>query len=88
MANIKSAKKRIKVIEKKTMQNKMFKSSHKTLVKKYTAAVAAGDKAGATTLYTQVVKKTDKAAARGIMHKNTAARRISRYSLMLNNMSA
>ena len=44
MANIKSAKKRILVIETKTMQNKMIKSKLKTLIKKVDAAVAAGDK--------------------------------------------
>ena len=54
--NIKSAKKRVKVIETKTLQNKMFKSALKTDLKKYEAAVAAGDKAAAQETYKQAVK--------------------------------
>ena len=88
MPNIKSAKKRVLVTEKKTLQNKMFKSAFKTLVKKYEAAVTAGDAETAKTLYTEVIKETDKAAAKGIIHKNTAARKKSRFSLMLKKLAA
>ena len=87
MPNIKSAKKRVKVIKKKTLENKMYRSSHKTLIKKYEAAVAAGDKDTATKLYPDLVAKTDRAASRGIMHKNTAARKKSRFTGMLTRMS-
>lgn len=87
MPNIKSAKKRVLVIEKKTLQNKMFKSAFKTIVKKYEAAVAEGDKDTAIALYRDVVKVVDKAVAKGIIHKNTAARKKSRFTTMLNAMA-
>ena len=86
MPNIKSAKKRVKVIKKKTLENKMFKSAYKTIVKKYEAAVSAGEKDNAIALYKEAVQKTDKAVARGILHKNTAARKKSRFTGMLNAM--
>jgi small subunit ribosomal protein S20 len=87
MPNIKSAKKRVLVTEKKTLQNKMFKSAFKTIIKKYEAAVAAGDKETAISLYRDVVKVVDKAVAKGIIHKNTAARKKSRFTVMLNAMA-
>ncbi len=88
MPNIKSAKKRVKITEAKTLQNKMFKSSFKTAIKKYTAAVEAGDKELAASLYKDAVKIVDKAASKGIIHANTAARKKSRFTLMLNKMGA
>ncbi len=87
MPNIKSAKKRVLVIEKKTLQNKMFKSAFKTIVKKYEAAVEAGDKDTAIALYREVVKVTDKAVAKGLIHPNNAARKKSRFTVMLNAMA-
>ena len=86
MPNIKSAKKRVLVIEKKTLQNKMFKSAFKTIVKKYEAAVAAGDKAAAQEAYTVAVSKLDKAVAKNAMHINAAARKKSQFTVKLNNM--
>lgn len=86
MPNIKSAKKRVKVIETKTLQNKMFKSQLRTTIKKFLAAVESGDKAAATEAYTLAVKKVDQAAARGVMHTNKAARHKSQFTLKLNNM--
>ena len=86
MPNIKSAKKRVKVIEAKTLQNKMFKTALKTDLKKYEAAVVAGDKALAQETYKVAVKKIDKAAARGIIHKNAAARKKSQFTKALNNI--
>ena len=71
MPNIKSAKKRVLVSEKKALENKMYKSAFKTEVKKFEAAVEAGDAETAKKLYTEVIKATDKAAAKGIIHKNT-----------------
>ena len=88
MPNIKSAKKRVKVTKTKTIQNKMFNSSFKTAIKKYEAAVAAGDKEAAITLYKAAVKKVDQAAAKGIIHANAAARKKSRFTLMLNSLNA
>lgn len=77
MANIKSAKKRILVIQTKTLKNKMIKSRIKTLTKKVLAAVAAGDKAVAQDALIVATKAIDKAAAKGIFHKNNAARKVS-----------
>ena len=87
MANIKSAKKRVLVTETKTLQNKMLKSALKTIMKKYQAAVTAGDQEAASTLYKEAVKKIDQAVAHGILHKNNAARKKSRFTVMLNNMA-
>lgn len=76
MPNIKSAKKRVKVISTKTMQNKALSSQLKTEIKRANAAVEnnAEDKAAVVRV---AIKKIDQAAAKGILHKNTAARRKS-----------
>ena len=86
MPNIKSAKKRVIVTKTKTLQNKMFRTQLKTDIKKYQAALAAGDAALAQETYKQAVKKIDQAAARGIIHKNAAARKKSQFTKALNNM--
>ena len=88
LPNIKSAKKRVKVIETKTLQNKMLKTSFKTTVKKYDAALATGDMQKATEAYKIAVKKLDQAVAHGIIHKNTAARRKSSFTRKLNMLNA
>ncbi|MBE5930913.1 MAG: 30S ribosomal protein S20 [Lachnospiraceae bacterium] len=87
MANIKSAKKRILVIETKTLRNKMIKSKIKTLVKKVDAAVAASDKAAAAAALKEAVVAIDKAAAKGVYHKNTAARKVSRITKAVNSIA-
>lgn len=87
MPNIKSAKKRVKVIATKTLQNKMFKSEMKTTVKKFLAAVESGDKAAATACYNEAVKMLDKAVAKNILHKNNVAHKKSQFALMLNKMA-
>ncbi len=87
MANIKSAKKRILVIETKTLRNKMVKSRVKTLVKKVDTAIAASDKAAATAALKDATVAIDKAAAKGIFHKNTAARKVSRLAKAVNKLA-
>lgn len=87
MPNIKSAKKRVLVSDKKALENKMLKSAFKTIVKKYESAVESGDAETAKALYTEVIKATDKAAAKGVIHKNTAARKKSRFTLMLKKVA-
>ena len=87
MPNIKSAKKRVIVSQKKALQNKMLKSALKTSLKKYEAAINAGDMALAQSLYNDTVKKIDQAVAHGVIHKNNAARKKSRFTLMLNKVS-
>ncbi len=86
MPNIKSAKKRVLVTEAKTLRNKMFRTQLKTDIKKYQAAIAAGDTALAQETYKAAVKKIDQAAARNIIHKNAAARKKSQFTKALNKM--
>lgn len=86
MPNIKSAKKRVKVTSVKTLQNKIFKTQLKNIVKKFEAAVEAGDKANAEVMYKAAVKKVDHAVVRNIMHKNAAARKKSQFTKALNRM--
>ena len=88
MPNIKSAKKRVRVTEAKTLQNKMFKTQMKTDVKKYRAAVAANDMAAAQELYKVACKKIDVAAAKGIIHKNQASNRKSGLAKLVNSINA
>ena len=87
MANIKSAKKRILVNETKAARNKQIKSKVKTMIKKVDAAVVAGDKALAQTSLVEAVSEIDKACSKGVFHKNTAARRVSRLSKAINNIA-
>ncbi len=72
MPNIKSAKKRVLVTEKKTEENKAIKSALKTQIKKFLAAVNAGEKEQAAALYPATVSAIDSAASKGILHKNNA----------------
>lgn len=83
MPNIKSAKKRVKVIEKKTAINTARKTALKTAIKKFEAAAVAGDKAVAAPLFNDAVKKLDQAVAHGIVHKNKAARKKSQLAVKL-----
>lgn len=77
MPNIKSAKKRVKVIKKKTLRNKMIKSNLKTVIK------AAGTETTPESVRL-AIKKVDQACAKGIIHKNTAARKKSQLAKKLN----
>ena len=76
MPNIKSAKKRVKVIETKTLRNKAIKSDLKTALKKADAAQGE-EKAAAVKA---AIKKVDMACSKGIMHKNKAARKKSQLA--------
>lgn len=87
MANIKSAKKRIKVTEKKTAQNRMIKSALKTAIKNFEAAVAANNAEEAKTSFVKASKSLDMAAQKGVVHKNMAARKKSRLAAKLNAMA-
>ena len=83
MPNIKSAKKRVKVIATKTMQNKAINSQLKTEIKKANAAIAAGA-ADKEAVVRVAIKKIDQAASKGILHKNNSARRKSALAKKLN----
>ena len=88
MPNIKSAKKRVLVIEKKTAVNKAVKSALKTQIKKFLAAVTAGNMEEATKLYPETVSAIDSAASKGILHKNNAANKKAKLAKKLNAMEA
>lgn len=83
MPNIKSAKKRVLVAERNNMRNKAIKTNLKTTIKKANAAVEAND-ASANEAVKLAIKKIDQACAKGVMHKNTAARRKSAMAKKLN----
>ena len=86
LPNIKSAKKRVKVTGSKTLKNRMFKTMYKTTLKKFETAVAEGDKAAAEVAYRNAVSVLDKAASKGIIHTNAAARKKSRFTAKLNTL--
>ena len=86
MPNIKSAIKRVSVIEKKTLRNNMIKSGYRTAVRKFGEAVSEGDKAKAETLFSEATKKIDQACTKGVIVKNTAARKKSNLAKKLNAM--
>ena len=77
MANIKSQIKRNKQNEKRRLRNKSVKSSLKTAIRKFHEAAAAGDTDTATSLMRDASRKLDKAASKGVIHKNQAANRKS-----------
>ncbi|MCL2197923.1 MAG: 30S ribosomal protein S20 [Defluviitaleaceae bacterium] len=83
MANIKSAQKRIRVAAKRQARNKHVKSFTKTAVKKVTVAAGAKE-ANTNELLLQAIAAIDKAASKGVYHKNTAARKKSRLTKMVN----
>ena len=87
MANIKSAKKRILVNEKKAARNQMIKSAVKTEVKKVRAAVEAGNKEEAAKALLAATSAIDKAESKGVIKKNTASRKVSRLALAVNKMA-
>ena len=87
MPNIKSAIKRVSVIEKKTLRNNMIKSSYKTAVKKFEQAIEAGNKEEATKLFSEATKKIDQACTKGVIVKNTASRKKSTLAKKLNTLT-
>ncbi len=86
MPNIKSAIKRVSVIEKKTLQNNMIKSEYKSAVKKFEASVEAGKKDDAESNLKYAIKKIDQACSKGVIKKNTASRKKSNLAKKLNEM--
>ena len=84
MANIKSAKKRIKIAKTRQARNKQVKSMTKMYLKKIEAAVSSKDKTTATTVLNDAIKQIDMACSKGVYHKNNAARKVSRLQKMVN----
>ena len=87
MPNIKSSKKDVLRIKVAYEKNKADKSELKTTVKKFDAAVEGGDRAAAEAAHKNAVQAVDKAVTKGILHKNTAARKKSSMTLHLNKMA-
>lgn len=87
MANIKSAEKRILVNATRAARNKAIKSKVKTAIKKVESAVAAGDKATALDALKNAAIELDKATSKGVYHRNTSSRKISRLSAAVNKLA-
>ncbi|MGN0787996.1 MAG: 30S ribosomal protein S20 [Candidatus Onthoplasma sp.] len=81
MANIKSAKKRIEVIDRQTLENKSYKTKIATYVKKYKLAVDNNEKENASKLLSETFSLIDSAVSKGILQKATANRKKARLSL-------
>jgi len=86
MATSPSAKKRIRQNERDRVRNRARKSAVKTQVRKFLDAVHGGDVTQATELYRCVTKNLDQIAAKGVLHRNTVARRKSRLAKRLNQL--
>lgn len=84
MANIKSAKKRIRVIDKKTARNRRIKAHLKEALKAFDAALEEGDMTAAREKLTYAEKKLMQAAAKGTIHKNAASRKVARSTRRFN----
>lgn len=87
MANIKSAKKRVLVAETKAARNKSIKSKVKTAIKKVDAAIAAKDVEAAKAALLAATSELDKAETKGVYHKNTVSRKISRMNIAVNKIA-
>lgn len=87
MPNIKSSKKDVERSRVAYEKNKADKSELKTNLKKFDAALEAGDKTAAAAAYTQAVKTVDQAVNKGLLHKNNAARKKSSMTLKLNKLA-
>jgi small subunit ribosomal protein S20 len=88
MPNIKSAIKRVRINADKNAQNTMTKTAMRTSVKKVEAAIVLNDAEAAKNSFAEAAKKLDKAAAKGLIHKNAAARKKSRLMKKLNAVNA
>ena len=88
MANIKSAKKRVLIAEANRVRNVAFKTSIQTAVKKALALATGEDKDALNSAVSKVYQLCDKAVSKGILHKNTAARKKSRLTLAIKKISA
>ena len=87
LANIKSAKKRILVTETRAARNKSIRSEVKTAIKKVEAAVAANDKDAAKAALTVAISTIESASSKGVYHKNTASRKVSRLAKAVSAMA-
>ena len=86
MANIKSQIKRNKQNQKRRMRNRVYRGTARTYVRKAEAAIKVGDSQASQEEVLKAIKALDKAASKGVIHKNNAARRKSRLVKKLNSM--
>ena len=88
MANTASARKRIRQTERRTERNKARKSRVRTFVKQVEAAIAGGDQAAAAAALRAAQPELQRAVGKGVMHRNTVARRLSRLSARVRALPA
>ena len=88
MANIKSSKKRVLIAERNRLRNVAVKSSIKTAVKKVLELSTADDKDALNAALSKVYQLCDKAVSKGVLHKNTAARKRSRLTKAINKLQS
>ncbi len=88
MANIKSAKKRIRQIERRSAVNRNRLTRMRTYVKQVEEAIANGDAAAAQTAFNEAQPQMMRSAQKGLLHRNTASRKLSRLSKQIKNLSA
>lgn len=88
MANTKSAAKRIKVIRRRTLRNKSLKSALRTAIRKFEEALAGAAREEAEAALRRALVAIDKAVTKGILHKNTAARKKSRLTRRFNRQAS
>lgn len=88
MANTKSAEKRIKVIRRRTLRNKSLKSALRTAIRRFEDALAGAAREEAEAALRRALVAIDKAVSKGILHKNTAARKKSRLTRRFNRQAS
>ena len=88
MANTASARKRIRQTEKRTERNRMRRSRVRTFLRKVELALAGGDKAVADAAYKAATPELQRAVSKGVMHRNTVARKLSRLSARIKAINA
>lgn len=88
MANTPSAKKAARKIERRTEVNRSRRSRVRTFLRKLEDAIAAGDAAGASTAFKAVEPELMRAVTKGVIHKNTASRKVSRLAQRVRKMAA
>ena len=88
MANSKSARKRVRVAERRRIRNRLYRSSARTMVRRAESAIASGDVDAAAAAVGNAISGLDRAAGKHVIHANNAARRKSRLMSKYNNMSA
>lgn len=86
MANHKSAEKRLRQTEKRTAINRSRMSRVRTFVKKVEAAIASGDKTAAQSALQQAQPELHRAITKGVMHRNTVSRKLSRLALRITTL--